>query len=279
VWISSLASVDRVQPVREHKVSDIDLESVKTVILCGGNGVRLRPLSLYIQKCMIPIHVSEKPLLEHILSLLRFHGLRDITCLIGYKGEQIMNYFGNGDRFDMTIRYTKDREDVKGSGWALYNAFEKQNISKEDTVLIYYGDVLSNVNISDLLLQHKSTGAAATLVTSPSYHLPVGVVQTENGRVTSVIEKPHLQIQVGIGLMVVEGFTLQLLESLCNCINNVDIMTSFIPRLMSHSYVGAYSTDAFWYDVGSLEKYEKLGQLPLEKLLTHSISVAQTQTI
>ncbi len=261
------------------ELSDRDSETVKTVVLCGGNGVRLRPLSLYIQKCMIPMPVSEKPLLEHILSLVRFHGLRDITFLIGYKGEQIMNYFGNGDRFNVRIGYIRDREDVKGSGWALYNAFVQQNISKEDTILVYYGDVLSNVDLSDVLRHHKSTGAAATLVTSPSYPLPVGVVQTENGRVTSVIEKPHLQIQVGIGLMVIEGFTLQLLESLCKRMNNVDIMTNLMPSLTPHGYVTAYPTDAFWYDVGSLEKYEKLGQLPLEKLLTNGITVAQTQTV
>lgn len=271
------ATTDR---IHEHlELSDRELEKVKTVILCGGNGVRLRPLSLYIQKCMIPMPVSEKPLLEHILSLIRFHGLRDVTFLIGYKGEQIMNYFGNGDRFNMKIGYAKDREAVKGSGWALFNAFEQQNIAQEDTILIYYGDVLSNVDLSDVLRQHISTGAAATLVTSPSYHLPVGVVQTDNGRVTSVVEKPHLQIQVGIGLMVIEGFTIRLLESLCQRMNNVDIMSNFIPSLMSHGYVGAYPTEAFWYDVGSLEKYEKIGQLPLDKLLTNGITVAQPQTV
>lgn len=248
------------------------MTKTKVVIPCGGNGVRLRPLSFYIQKCMVPLPPSEKPLLEYITCLARSHGLREFIFLVGYKAEQIINYFGDGGRFGVNITYVKDPPGMKGSGWALYNSYLQRQLSEAHTMLVYYGDILSDVNLSELLYYHREKEAVATLVTSKGYHLPVGMVQMENERVTSVIEKPSLQIQVGTGIMVIEGSTLDKLEHLCRRKDSVDLMADFIPALLSRGLnIAAYQTNAFWYDIGSLDKYEKLRELKIPNLQTMPI--------
>ena len=78
---------------------------VKGVVLAGGEGRRLRPLSYYFQKCMIPIGHSQKPLLEYIVRLLKYHNIADVLLLAGYKQEQITNYFNSGNRFGVKINF------------------------------------------------------------------------------------------------------------------------------------------------------------------------------
>ncbi len=244
------------------------MTKTKIVIPCGGNGVRLRPLSYYIQKCMIPIPPSEKPLLEHVMMLARLHNFRDFIFLIGHKGEQIKNYFNDGSRFNVKISCIEDRKGVKGSGWALYNAYLQSEISKDDTLFIHFGDILTNLNLSDFISYHKDSMAASTIVTNQGYRLPVGIIEERNGRVTSLIEKPTLEIQVGIGLVIIEGFTLGILESLCKRMTTVDLMRDFLPAIIKSGLkVKAFRSDALWYDVGSLEQYEKLNELPVNKFL------------
>ncbi|MGQ9680606.1 MAG: sugar phosphate nucleotidyltransferase, partial [Candidatus Bathyarchaeia archaeon] len=95
------------------------------VVLAGGEGKRLRPLTYYFQKCMIPVGSLQKPLLEYIVTLLRSHGVVKQRLLVGYKHEQIVNYFNHGDRFGVEIEYLYDDPELGGTGGALYKAFEK----------------------------------------------------------------------------------------------------------------------------------------------------------
>ena len=74
------------------------MKMVKGLILCGGTGTRLRPITYYFQKTMIPIGLKQKPLLEYVVRLLSFHGISDLAFLVNYKAEQIVNYFDDGSR-------------------------------------------------------------------------------------------------------------------------------------------------------------------------------------
>ena len=95
------------------------------IILSGGEGKRLRPLTYYFQKCMIPIGSRQKPLFEYVVRLLAYHDVRDITLLVGYKHEQITNYFNGGERFRVRLDYLNDDPNLKGSGGSLINAYQK----------------------------------------------------------------------------------------------------------------------------------------------------------
>jgi mannose-1-phosphate guanylyltransferase len=236
--------------------------SVKGVIVAGGEGKRFRPLTYYIQKCMIPVGDHEKPILEYIIRLLHHHHVDEHILLTGYKHQQILNYFGEGERFDVKIRYILDPPDFKGSASALLNAWREGAFTEKDTLLIYYGDIVSNVNLGEMLRQHKESGAAATLALAKTFSVSVGVADVDKkGMITSFVEKPDLEKPVTIGILIFDGSVLKVMQSLVEGggLKSFDIMGDVVSYLVKKGYkVGAYLTDADWYDIGSIERYEKL---------------------
>ena len=234
--------------------------------MCGGMGTRLRPLSYYIQKAMIPIGRREKPLIEYPIRLFAYHGIRDILLLADYKQEQIANYFEDGSRFNVTITYLKDDPNAKGSFGALLNAYKTKLLTANDTFLVYYGDILSNINLRELMRFHVKKNATATLALSPSYPVPVGVAEVNHGRVVEFLEKPDFGRPVSIGMLALNGKVLA--EQMSMARKELDIMGDLVPHLIRKGEpVYPFISDAFWYDVGSLEKYEKLTDSILEENL------------
>jgi mannose-1-phosphate guanylyltransferase len=232
---------------------------VKGVVLAGGEGKRLRPLSYYFQKCMIPIGSQQKPLLEYVVRLLRHHDITDILLLAGYKHEQIVNYFNSGARFDVTMTCVVDDPALKGTGGSLLHAYRKGLFAPQDTLLVYYGDIVSAIDLTELVARHRQRGAVATLALSRGYQVRVGVAEVNGGDVTGWTEKPTLDLRVGTGILVLEASTLPALESLSRGHESLDLMSDLIPHLLDRgAVVHAYVTDAFWYDVGSTDRYEKL---------------------
>lgn len=232
---------------------------VKGAVLCGGKGVRLRPLTYYFQKAMIPIGSRQKPLLEYVVRLLRHHGVRELALLVNYKAEQIINYFDDGARFGVRIDYVWDDPSLRGNGGALYNAYRRGVFDGYSDVLIYYGDILTNLDISALLSHHFNTGAVATLALSTHYTVSVGVAEVEGTRIVRLVEKPPLGKPVVIGVLAVRVDALSYLEDIVLDRGEADLMRDFIPALIERGQrVEAYLSDAFWYDVGSTERYEKL---------------------
>ena len=233
------------------------MNKVKGIILCGGEGRRLRPLTYYFQKTMIPIGKKQKPLLEYIIKLFKYHGITDLTLLVGYKYEQIMNYFGDGSKLGLRINYVRDPNDRKGSGNALLNAYLKGVFDGFETLLIYYGDILSNIDLSDLIKHHRKNKAKATLAVASGYQVPVGVVEVNGDRVINMVEKPWLNIYATIGILTIEYEVLDILRDIAK--EDLDIMSDYIPELIHRGYeVYSYKFSGFWYDIGSTEKYEKL---------------------
>jgi mannose-1-phosphate guanylyltransferase len=237
--------------------------------MSGGEGKRFRPLTYYFQKCMIPVGSSQRPLLEYVIRLLAYNKIRDVTLLVGYKYEQVTNYFNGGKRFGVKLNYLLDEPGTKGSGAALVNAYKKGLISSDETLLIYYGDILSTVDLTALLRQHREERAVATLVTSYGYQVPVGVAETEGKRIVRWSEKPFLPLNVGIGMMALESSVLADLARLTEK-SETDIMGDLVPYLLSGGErVGCYVTDAFWYDVGSVERYERIDNNLIEEKFRH----------
>jgi mannose-1-phosphate guanylyltransferase len=169
------------------------------IILAGGEGRRLRPLSYYFQKCMIPVGSRQKPLLEYIIRLLKYHGIDDISLLVGYKHEQIINYFNSGQRVGVNLTYLPDDPSLKGTGGALLNLFRNGLIEPHATLLVHYGDIISNINLTAMMACHRRRNAIATLALSKGYQLRVGVAEVDAGEVTRWTEKPRLEINVGTG--------------------------------------------------------------------------------
>jgi mannose-1-phosphate guanylyltransferase len=229
------------------------------VVLAGGEGRRLRPITFYFQKCMIPVGSSQKPLLEYIVHLLKMHGIIDIRMLVGYKHEQIENFFGEGGRFGISIDYFLDDPALSGSGGALLNAAKQSAFEGADALLVYYGDILSDIDLSEMLRQHFEAEASVTLAVTKGYEVPIGVAKIKDTTVVDWVEKPKIDLYAGIGVIVLSPESLETLKEIAIGRDAVDIMGDLVPHLiMKGKRAEAYVTEAFWYDLGSTEKYEKI---------------------
>ncbi len=238
------------------------MAGIKGVILAGGEGKRFRPLTYYFQKCMIPVGPEQRPILEYIVRLFEHHGLRDLVLLVGYKHQQIANYFDGGARFGVRMEYVLDDPNLKGSANALVNAYRRGTLSREDTLVVYFGDILSNIDLGEMVERHAGSGAAATVALSSGFKVRVGTAEVEGGRVTGFEEKPQLRQPVSIGVLAMSGWVLGEMDRLLEegGFEVFDIMGDVVPYLLKRGHqVSAYVTDSFWYDLGSVERYERLG--------------------
>jgi len=234
--------------------------NAKALVQCGGKGTRLRPITYYLQKTMIPIGYSQRPLLEYVVRLLKFYGVTDIAFLVNYKAEQIENYFSNGARFDVKIRYVHDSRLIKGTGGSVINAYKKKIFNEDDTLLVYYGDILTNMNLKDLMSYHKKKDAMATVALASGFEVRVGLADIEEeGKIQRFIEKPKLEKPVSIGILVFDGAAFKHAQELIEERRTLDLMGDIIPYLIQKDKpVYGFVSDAFWYDIGSTEAYEKL---------------------
>jgi mannose-1-phosphate guanylyltransferase len=233
--------------------------ATKAAVLCGGEGTRLRPLTNYFQKTMIPIGSKKRPLLEYIVRLLAYNGIKDITLLTGYRSEDIEKYFEDGSKFGARLGYSRDAENSKGSARSLQNAVVTGKIGEFDNLVVYYGDVLSTLEMGSLVAHHESERAAVSLVLSREYKVPVGVAEVQGERVVSFREKPTLPLKVTVGCLVLSKECLPVLTEVTSPEGSADIMTHFVPAVIRKGLkVSPFYIDGFWYDVGTTEAYEKL---------------------
>jgi len=243
---------------------------VKGLVLCGGTGTRLRPITYYFQKTMIPIGSKQKPLLEYVVRLLKFHKVADIAFLINYKGEQIQNYFDEGARFDVKISYVRDDPALKGTGGAVLNAYKQGVITAKDTILVYYGDILTNMNLQSMLREHNKRKASATIALAKGFTVRVGVAELENdGKIKGFVEKPTLERPVSIGILALDGSILGMMNRLIRKDRELDLMRHVVPHLIRKGNpVYGHLAKSFWYDVGSTEAYEKLDPKIVDKAMS-----------
>jgi mannose-1-phosphate guanylyltransferase len=236
------------------------MNKVKGIVLCGGKGTRLRPLTHYIQKTMVPVGTRQKPLLEYVVRLFRFHNVKDLVFLVNYKSEQIMNYFEDGSRFGVNITYVEDDQNSKGTAGAVLTAYNKGAVSSDDTLFIYYGDIITSMNLTDVLKYHNNRNAWATVALASGFKIRVGLANLdEEGKVLGFVEKPNLEKPVSIGISVLSGKILEVMKQLKGDKPELDLMGEVLPHLISvEKPVYGYVSTAFWYDVLSTEALEKL---------------------
>ena len=182
---------------------------MKAVVMAGGKGTRLRPLTCDRPKPMVP--VVNRPMLEHVIDLLRLHGFCDIIATLYYMPEVIQDYFGGGDRFGVRMHYAIEDTPLGTAGSV--KACERY---LDSTFLVISGDALTDIDLSAAVEFHKAKGAIATIVlthvTSP---LEYGVVITDDdGRITRFLEKPSwsevFSDTVNTGIYVLEPEALRL---------------------------------------------------------------------
>ena len=168
------------------------LSKMQAIIMAGGMGVRLRPLTFSIPKPLIP--VGEKPILEMIISRLKKHGIKDIILAVGYKSDLIKAYFEDGKKFGVNITYFLEEKKL-GTAGPLKIISGKEDIS--DPVLVMNGDIVTELDFDKLINFHKSKKSDFTVATKKhEYKSPFGVIKTESDKVISLEEKPVIKYEI-----------------------------------------------------------------------------------
>ncbi len=235
------------------------------VLFCGGEGTRMRPLTYYMQKVMIPIGQDQLPILEYVITHFKKHGIKDLILLVNYKREQIQGYFGNGEKWGMDLSYVIDKPGPKGTGTALLNA---KDIIDDRRMIIFYSDIITNVNFTDMLNFHLKHGKWTTILVTEGWDLRVGIAEVDEiRRVTKFVEKPTLPLLVNTGISILEPAVFDFLEEFDSTIS-IDLSKDIFPYFVEKDNVMAYiPEDCYWDDIGSIERYEKLNHVEITKLM------------
>ena len=230
------------------------------MILAGGQGTRLRPLTCHTPKSMVP--VINIPFLEHVLNNLKAHGIKDVVFAQHHLPAAMSRYFGDGSRFGMKIQYVMEDTPL-GTAGAIKNA-EKY---LHDTFLVLNGDIFQNRDFTQLLQFHREHQAQVTIVLTPVNDPTMyGVVETdEKGRVKRFTEKPKKEEAVtnmiNAGTYVMEPEVLKRIPAGVK----VSIERETFPdMLVGGQAVFGYNSQNYWMDTGTPEKYLQLHRDLLE---------------
>jgi mannose-1-phosphate guanylyltransferase/phosphomannomutase len=224
---------------------------MKAVVMAGGEGSRLRPLTLRRPKPMVP--VVDKPVMAHILDLLKQHGIKEVVVTLQYMADSIQEYFGDGSSLGMTIHYSVEETPLGTAG-----SVKQAEKWLDDTFLLISGDALTDFDLTRAVAFHKKKGSMATLVLKRMPNpLEYGVViLDDDGAVKQFQEKPSwgevFSDTVNTGIYVLEPQALTYFEA-----GKVyDFSMNLFPMMLAKGDpMFGYIADGYWCDIGSLPDY------------------------
>lgn len=224
----------------------------KALILAGGRGINMRPFTFEMPKTMIP--VKDKPILEYTIERLRDAGIRNVLIHVGHLGEKIIKYFGDGTRFGVAIAYQSEKKE-QGTAAPLRQA--KKHF-RNQPFLLHYGDVLAEINITDLIDFHTSAGTAATMALTSRVDNPAdfGVARVRGATIIEFSEKPHggsVSHLVNSGIYIFEPKVFTYIPTSGYSMLEKDV----IPKLVREGQLTGYVFSGRWFDISSPEQYEK----------------------
>ncbi|MCP9754982.1 nucleotidyltransferase [Lacihabitans sp. CCS-44] len=241
-----LDSQNRIQQIVDFsKISSI--LPIDVIIMAGGKGERLKPLTDNCPKPML--HIGPKPILEHNIDRLIKFGIFHIKISINYLGEQIEAYFENGSSKGIEIEYIKEKKAI-----GTFGAVSMVKNFKFDHVLITNSDLLTNINFEDFFKHYIDLNADLAVASIPyKVSIPYGVLETENNNILSLKEKPTYTFYSNAGIYLVKR---KLLDDLIegNYCNATDFMESLI---LAGKKVVTYPLIEYWLDIGKHEDFLK----------------------
>ena len=220
---------------------------MRAVILAGGLGMRLRPYTAVLPKPLIP--VGDRPVIEHILRRLTKFGVKRVDFCVAHLGELIRVYLSEATEIPRTMDCNWHWEDQPlGTAGALTMIPDL-----DGTFLVMNGDILTTLDFDELLDTHRQRGAILTIAThAKRVNIDLGVIETDDGFITGYTEKPTLAYDVSMGIYVYERAALDYLpDGVCQ-------FPDLVKRLLAaDERVGAYRSDAEWFDIGTFPEYER----------------------
>ncbi len=219
--------------------------------MAGGEGTRLRPLTSNQPKPMMPL--VNRPMMEHIVTLLQRHGFDDIVVTVAFLANNIRSYFGDGSEFGVRMVYATE-ETPLGTAGSVRNAMDEL----DERFLVISGDVLTDIDVSEVMAFHHERGALATIgLTAVDNPLEFGIVITaEDGSIERFLEKPTwgqvFSDTVNNGIFVLEPEVFDYIPPG----RPVDFSAEVFPALLAEGKpLYGYVCDGYWEDVGTLDAY------------------------
>ena len=223
---------------------------MKAVILCGGQGTSLRPITYEIHKALIP--VKGKPIINHMFDLLRNYDVDEVFLAVGYLKERIKEYCGDGEKFGMKVRYIEESSPLGTAGPLM---LIKNNL--KETFIASNGDELKDINIAEMLALHRKSRALVTIalteVNEPQHY---GVAKLHHDKILEFVEKPIKEeapsryINAGFYIMepevlnyIPEGFAM--------------LEKQVFPVIAKEGRLYGYKFSGQWFDAGTFERYEE----------------------
>lgn len=227
---------------------------MKAVILVGGEGTRLRPLSYILPKAMMP--VLGKPFLEHLISRLRAHRVDEIVLALSYKAQLLMDHFGDGSRLGVRLHYCLEDPPL-GTAGAVKNAARYL----DGSVFVLNGDIFTDLDFSAMLEFHRARRSEVTIALTPVEDPSTfGVVEADaSGRVVGFVEKPPSgqakTNMINAGVYIVEPDIVELVPDRCFYMFERNLFPQCLDEKMAFF---AYPMNDYWIDMGTVERYRQL---------------------
>ena len=235
---------------------------MKAVIMAGGEGTRLRPLTSNQPKPMVPM--VNRPLMEHIVLLLKRHGFTDVVVTVQFLASLVRQYFGDGEDLGVSLAYATE-ESPLGTAGSIKNA---EGALQDETFLVVSGDALTDIDLEKVTAYHREKGAMVTVVLSRQPNpLEYGIViADEEGRIERFLEKPGwgqvFSDTVNTGIYVLEPEIFDHIPP----DTPYDFSKELFPALLEKGApIYGYVADGYWCDVGTIEAYMRAHQDALER--------------
>jgi mannose-1-phosphate guanylyltransferase len=226
---------------------------MKAVILVGGEGTRLRPLTCNTPKAIVP--VLNRPFLEHLILYLKKHGITEVILAMGYLPDPIQEHLGDGSQLGIKVRYVVEDSPL-GTAGAVKNA----EPYLDEPFIVFNGDILTEIDLTTMIKRHQETRPKVTIALTPVENPTIyGVVETNTGDIVRrFVEKPGWDEvttnMINAGIYILEPEVLAQIPSSTRSMFEHDIFPSLLDN--GEPILG-YPSNAYWIDIGTPEKYLK----------------------
>lgn len=222
---------------------------MKAVVLAGGRGTRLRPLTFSIPKPLLPI--DEKPILEIILQNFKKFGITEVIISVGYQGELIKAFCADGAKFDLSITYV-DEEKPLGTAGPL--SLMRDCFSEGEKFVLMNGDIFTQLNFSKMIDYHKKGEYCMTVGYRTYEHkVPFGVLELEDARLCGIVEKPSTEFNVSTGIYVLDASIIDFVPY-----NKFFTMPDLANKLLEKKHpIGAYHIKEYWLGIENIGHFNE----------------------
>jgi NDP-sugar pyrophosphorylase family protein len=222
---------------------------MKAVVLAGGKGTRLRPLTFSIPKPLLPI--TEKPILEIILKNFRKFGITEVIISVGYQGELIKAFCADGARFGLSVKYV-DEEKPLGTAGPL--SLMRDCFTDGEKFILMNGDIFTQLNFSKMIDYHNKGEYCITIGYRTYEHkLPFGVLELEGTKLCGIVEKPSTTVNVSAGIYVLDASIIDFIPD-----NTFFTMPDLANKLLEEKRrIGAYRIEEYWLGIENIGHFNE----------------------